>query len=515
LDNADKTNQDVSIVVKGAGLSLMGKVVGRFLSFVSDIILTRVLGAGIFGLYSIGWTLFRIFQMVVPLGLPQGVIRYIPEFQHEGSKEKTKGLILGAFIISFCFGLIFGALFYLSSTWLSNSIFHKPDLLPVLQLFSLVFPFCPFLFISASLFRSQFKMSYSVLLEDIGQPLLGLLIVISCVVLSSLSYKNVIISELFSFIITGLIGIFITVKLFKPVFSPNITPNLAPLNPVLAYSIPTSLAGVFSVIVFWVDRLIVGILLPASENGIYQILSQLSMIFVIFYASFNSILGPTFSNLFAQNDKKRLQEIYRVGTKWNFYLGIIPFIVILLKSSCLLGLIYGNEFTTGAIALIVLSFGQLINCATGSIGALLMMTGHQKSWFWMTTVSLIVNTLICFLLVPEFGLLGAALGTSISVGGMNIAATFYARNKLGLWPYDRRYIKGIISGLIALIFGLIVMQIKLPDWASFISVCFVTFIIFALFLFVLRFDQEDIILFNEIEKRLGLPSGIFSRSLKK
>jgi O-antigen/teichoic acid export membrane protein len=177
------------------------------------------------------------------------------------------------------------------------------------------------------------------------------------------------------------------------------------------------------------------------------------MIFVIFYASFNAILGPMFSNLFAQKDKKRLQEIYRVGTKWNFYLGVIPFIVIILNSSKLLGIIYGDEFKSGAMALIVLSFGQLINCATGSIGTLLIMTGQQKSWFWMTTVSLIINSIFCFLLVPKLGLLGAALGTSISVGGMNIAATIYARKKVGLWPYDRRYLKGLLAGSTALLLG--------------------------------------------------------------
>jgi len=503
LDSADNTNHDFSIVIKGAGLSLLGKVVGRFLSFISDIILTRTLGAGIFGLYSIGWTLFRIFQMIVPLGLPQGVIRYIPKFQNDGSKEKIKGLFLGAFTISFVFGLIFGLLFYLSSFWLSNSIFHKPDLLPVFQLFSFVFPFCPILFISASLFRSQFKMNNSVLLEDIGQPFIGLVLIIYFVVFTNLSFRNVIFSELFSFMISGLIGIYYSVRMFKQVLSPNITPDLSQLKQVLAFSIPTSLAGVFSVIVFWVDRLIVGIMLPAYENGIYQILSQLSMIFVIFYASFNAILGPMFSNLFAQKDKKRLQEIYRVGTKWNFYLGVIPFIVIILNSSKLLGIIYGDEFKSGAMALIVLSFGQLINCATGSIGTLLIMTGQQKSWFWMTTVSLIINSIFCFLLVPKLGLLGAALGTSISVGGMNIAATIYARKKVGLWPYDRRYLKGLLAGSTALLLGWASSQMYLTAWISFITVSFVVIFIFILCLFLIGFDQEDKILYQVFRKRLG------------
>jgi O-antigen/teichoic acid export membrane protein len=73
------------------------------------------------------------------------------------------------------------------------------------------------------------------------------------------------------------------------------------------------------------------------------------MIFVILYAAFNAILGPMFAELYSRKNRERLQEIYRVGTKWNFYLGIIPFVIFLLQSPILLSVVYGSEYISGGL----------------------------------------------------------------------------------------------------------------------------------------------------------------------
>jgi O-antigen/teichoic acid export membrane protein len=499
---SDPINQDVNNVVKGASLSLIGKIVGRILSFATDIMLARVLGASIFGLYSIGWTLFRILQMIIPLGFPQGVIKFVPEYQLKKSTGLIKGLIISAIGISVVSGILFCIIFYLIAPWLSIYVFHKPELVQVLRLFSLIFPFCSILSVTSGFTRSTLKMKYSVLLEDIGQPFVGIAIVLLAIITFKLTLQSAIIAETTSFLLAGLFGLVIVRKLFSTVLSNQIKADFSNIFSVLAFSIPTSLAGVFSIFVFWIDRLIVGSFLSSAENGIYQVLSQLSMVFVILYAAFNAILGPIFANLFAEKKMDRLEAIYRVGTKWNFYLGIVPFIIYVLHSSNLLTALFGSEYSLGWMSLIILAVGQLINCGTGSIGVLLIMSGHQRSWFWMTSISLFVNTILCLALVPRMGIIGAAIGTSISVGCMNIAATLWGKRKIGIWPYDRRFVKGIFAGLIAGISGLALIPFQLGALASLLVCCVVVTIVFVGVLFLLGFDEEDKQFLIQIRNRL-------------
>lgn len=498
----DQSEQDVKRVAGGAGLSLVGKVVGRGLSFVTDVILARTLGASLFGLFSIGWTVFRILQMIIPLGFPQGVVKFIPEYKKLGKPELIKGLLSGSFLISALSGCFFGIILFLISPWLSISIFHKPDLIGVFRLFSIFLPICAILPIASSATRSTLNMKYSVLLEDIGQPLVAIVLIVGAIFTVKLSVESAIFADTFSFLLTGILGLLIVKFLFSSLNSHVVRSDLSEIRSVLAFSIPTSLAGVFSVFVFWVDRLIIGSLLSSAENGVYQAISQLSMVFVILYAAFNAILGPMFADLYARKDRNRLEEIYRVGTKWNFYLGIVPFVIFLLQSPNLLSVVYGSEYISGWSALIILAAGQLINCGTGSVGVLLIMGGRQKSWFWLTSAALVVNTAICFALVPILGISGAAIGTSISVGGMNMAATIIGKTRAGLWPYDRRLYKGILAGFLAAFAGLLTLFFHISGLFSLLVCCIIVLLVFLLGLYFLGLDKEDKALFSLIISRL-------------
>jgi O-antigen/teichoic acid export membrane protein len=77
----------------------------------------------------------------------------------------------------------------------------------------------------------------------------------------------------------------------------------------------------------------------------------------------------------------------------------------------------------------------------------LILTGHQRLWLRLAFGSLLSNIVLCMLLIPRLGIVGAALSTAISLNAMYILAIFRARTVVGAWPYDRRYLKGAIASL--------------------------------------------------------------------
>ncbi len=423
---------------------MSGKFIGRFLSVLGDVFIARILGPGLFGLFSIGWTFLRMCSLVVHLGIPNGVQRFIPLSREKDSQNKLNGIIKQSILWSVISGVLFSLALYYFSPLLANEIYRKPELEVIFKLFGLSLPFISLLSTTVAITRAMQIMTYSVLIEDIGQPLFALIFLAFFYFTNGAWINGVIFSDLLSFAVAALLGLWVVRKLFSGFFETR-TQSLSVMRELLTFSIPTALAGTFAVFIFWVDRMLVGYFLSEAENGLYQAASQISVIFVIVLTAFSAILAPMFSDFYAKKDIRHLNEIFQVGTKWGLYLSLPVFLVFCFAPLELLSVIYGQAYSGASLALVVLSVGQIINVGTGSIGALLSMTGNHRLWLILSILGMILNIVLCVFLIPSFGIAGAALGTTISLNVMYLAGLLWARKYIGVWPYDRRYFKGFVS----------------------------------------------------------------------
>jgi O-antigen/teichoic acid export membrane protein len=82
--------------------------------------------------------------------------------------------------------------------------------------------------------------------------------------------------------------------------------------------------------------------------------------------------------------------------------------------------------------LTVILAGQFINVATGSVGVLLMMTGHERQLKQLTLASSFILIVLCFLLIPHLGGVGAALAVTVSTTVLNLSALYVAQLRLGI-----------------------------------------------------------------------------------
>ena len=94
---------------------------------------------------------------------------------------------------------------------------------------------------------------------------------------------------------------------------------------------------------------------------------------------------------------------------------------------------------------------------------MLAMTGRQRMVMTATISSAIVAVVANLLLVPEFGILGAAVATAAALIVSNSLSLFFVRRYLGFWPYGRRYVKPLISGAVACTV-VYLTRLALPDY---------------------------------------------------
>ena len=133
---------------------------------------------------------------------------------------------------------------------------------------------------------------------------------------------------------------------------------------------------------------------------------------------------------------KKINEIQHLA-KWSA-LGMLmlaaPIVAIMVFLPELIMGLFGDEFKEASNLLAIMAIGQFINVATGSVGYLLTMSGHEKDLRRVTFFSGPLTVLLSYVLILQYGVLGAAIATAVGLSVQNLLALIVVRKRLGFWP---------------------------------------------------------------------------------
>jgi O-antigen/teichoic acid export membrane protein len=498
---ATSQSPEVSRLAKGLGISLVGKIAGRGLHVLGQVALARFLGPEAFGLYAIGWTILRMAGLVSPLGLNRGVIRYASLYWRADA-SKLKGVLLHSLGLAALSGLLIGGILYLSAPWLAEHVFKKPDLLSVIRWLAPAFLFYAGLRVATAATTVSKRMIYSFYAFDLLQPASNLFLILVCY-LVGWRLLGTVAAAVISFGLACILALYYVKQLFPEAFSSQIK-SASVAKDLLLFSLPSSLAGVFTMFLIWVDRLMVSSFCPAAEVGIYNAASQSSIFFAIVLNAFDAIFSPMIADLHHKNDMKRLEELFRISTKWGVYISIPTFLTMCFAPKELMAFVFGARYESGWLPMLILAIGQMINIGTGSIGQLLVMTGNQKRWFTSSGSMLFTNIALLWIFIPRWGLAGAAFATACALGGLFFLGLMQVKNILGLWPYDTRYLKGLLATCITVAVLMLLHFAKVASPVLHLAITLATSVgVFGATLLLLGLDSEDKEFFHVMRARLS------------
>ncbi len=158
--------------------------------------------------------------------------------------------------------------------------------------------------------------------------------------------------------------------------------------------------------------------------------------------------------------------------------------------------------------LVVLSVAQFINCITGGVGFTLSMTGKQYLEMYNSIAMVLINIVLNYFLIPEYGAMGAAIATSISIIAINLVRLAEVYIFYKIHPYSTDYFRGIICGVVAVIVLLIIRR-HLPSDSHLImllSNSLVIAIIFVAGFSYNGFSEEDRLLFAALSGKFKIKS---------
>lgn len=184
-------------------------------------------------------------------------------------------------------------------------------------------------------------------------------------------------------------------------------------------ALPLLLGTTFLMLLNQTDILMIGAMINPQSVGIYSAATKTAIWVSFILEAVNTVIAPVFTTLYTQGNREELKKLIATVAHWIFWPSLVVAIFVIVFAKQILG-VFGSEFAAAQWEMIILMIGQLVNAGSGSVGLLMMMTGHQNQCTLIFGFSAAINLVLNFILIPNFGSMGAAIATAITMIMWNI-----------------------------------------------------------------------------------------------
>ncbi len=421
----------------------------------------RVLDLEQIGLFRTLQDIALLFVPFAQMGAGQGLIRYFPHGTNETEKQQIISLSLIWSLLSFSLFLL---IFWLLQDWIYLFFMEKAqavnEFLPVVILLTFILNVQGVL---EPLARSLLKFRFVAFCKEIVLRVFSALLII-LYFFEVLSFTHTIWGLV---VVYGFVTFIIALYLIRAgwsgiylFFSPAIRQLI---NPFVRYGVITFLSSASSLLVMKTDSVMVTQMIGLEANGIYTTVFFMAIIVELPRRILSQISTPLLSQAFEQNNMPLVQRIYQKSSINLLLISALLYIGIVCNMSALFSLMpKGDAFRAGAVVVMLIGLGKLIDGAAGVNGELLAMSRYYRINLYFTVLMAILNVVLNYLFIPMYGIAGAALGSCLSLIAFNLLKYFYIQIKLRLQPFNRDTLLLIIIMCLAFAAGWFMPAIEGP-----------------------------------------------------
>ena len=387
------------------------------------------MGATEFGIYTytLSWSyLLGVFSTV---GLDNLLVREVAVYRSNASWGLLRGILRWANFISLCFSLIIAILGIAIA--FATGMAQDPPLFKAFCLGMAALPFIALRNLRRGAMRGLQRITLGLMPEMLIAPVAILLSILFAFAISSSPLPAPWCVAIYTLVTaaTLLISVNLLNKSLPPAVS-LVAPEFKGKH-WLSSALPFMLIEGIYIINARVDVLMLGSLQSIADAGIYVPVNRGAQLINFVLMAISSALAPKIASLYAEGKLFKLQTIVVTTARLALLPTLLITITLIAISSWYLNL-FGTEFVQGQTALIILCIGQLIFTITGLGGLLLNMTGHEKYTAITGGGSAVLNTFLNYIFISRWGVVGAAIATSVSLLLMNICNIILVRRRLDI-----------------------------------------------------------------------------------
>lgn len=486
------SEKTITTVAKGATLIIIGALLGKLLSFLYRVVVSR-LGEQAYGELSIAIALFGILNVIALLGLETGLMKFISTYLVTDDTKKIKGSIYFSTGLVFVISVLLAILAFIQSQWIAIAIFKTSELAPLIKIFAITLPFESLRALIIAIFNAHQVVKYDVYWRVLFENALR---IVAAIILIQMGYG--IIGAAFAYLISIIISyVFFTAILVKklPYLTSSVHPAVYENQKLMIYSLPLVFNVLALFLLGWVDSLLIGYLRTPAEVGIYNVAVPASRLLLIIPTALTTIYIPAVITV--KNSAEDFRNLYMRTTKWILFTTLLIALWMIAYASEIVTLFFTTAYLAAVPSLIILVIGFFFYGLSFTSRDILLSYDKSLTVSLAVIIGAVINTILCYLLIPPYGINGAAIASALIYIGISIVYYFATYRSTKLHAFDRN----------TFVIILIVMVSTLLTWIATtfletlfslhfmiilgLSVVFLGALVILGIIFTHQFDEED------------------------
>lgn len=495
---------------------MISNLLFRVGGYLYRFLMARMLGPEGYGI--LGYTLFfqGVFQVLSAGGLPPAIAKYVSQHKALNEDQMASQVVFTSLKFMMFLGIFFSLVMFFIGPLIANNIWHKPAAALPLQAVALITPFSVIVGAFRGAFQGIYKMEYVVITRAVEQVFM----IVFAVILVMLGFyaAGAVIGTGIGFMASAVSAVIIFRKYlwkYLPSLDPehkfNFRQELGLIKTLLIFSIPVIITALSEMSIYGASIFILGIFMATKFSGYYNAVDPIARLPLVISLSVATAVLPAASEAFALKDKELLTT-YVVQSYRLVVLTVLPICIgIALFAKPLLELLFGANFVFGAGALSILVIGMAFYTMFMVSSSIAQGLGYPRLPMYILVVGSVINITLNWFLIQFYGIIGAALATTITAFVIMIPIMWKTYNitqiKLPFASFAKITLASLIMGLGIFLLpqtitGLILAIILAP-------------IIYTIALVFLKgFEKRDVRMMRRIGNKLG-PLSILSEKLVK
>lgn len=417
-----------SSVVRGSILVFAIQGFATVVRYLIQVLFARVGGSAAYGEFSFAFSWSQLLVGPAALGFTYSVLRFVPAYLHAADTPKLLGivrrstqLVIAGACVAAGIGTIAAWLFVPPGAKLS-ALLVGLWMLPTLVVVNL----------HRELIRGAHRLLFAYGTADLLPALVTLGATVALVGLTTVTPIIMLLLVLVGFLVALLVQrIFMTwaLRINKRTATPQYETSYWLLT-----SLPLGINVIANNFLIRSDILFLGSLRSASETGIYSAASRTAALVAFVLTAVSGVIAPIIGSRYAAGQMRELEQALRRVVLGTTAISLVVVATEMALAGPILS-VFGPGFSQGAVALRILAAGQIFNAATGPVGLVLALAGHQNTMALISAASAGLAAIGYILAIPLLGGTGAAIVMAVAVAISNVWTYIIVRRKFGYRLY--------------------------------------------------------------------------------
>ncbi len=497
-------------IAKSSIIVFLGVFLSKIILYIYRIIIARYFGPEGYGLFSLALIIFSFFISLSALGLSEGIVRYISFFRGKKKSNEINFLFKTILIISLISSIFFGAILFFASDFIALTFFHSPELIILLKIFSFAIPLSVISVVYMNTLRAYENITSYSFNINIMQNLSRLLFLVFLIFLGIKSVNVIAISYVLGTAVLLLSGYLFCRYYLPEIFLPSSLEKDKKnkiIKEVLNYSWPLMFLGIIMSVFYWVDSLLLGYFRNITEVGFYNAAIPIVALFALVPELFMQLFFPLIVKQFSRKNNGLIKELSKQVGKWIFIFNLPLLILLLLFPGAIINILFGKEYIVAENALRILAFGCFFGSFSPIFTNLLSMTGKSRTIFSIISSTFLINLILNLLLIPQYGLSGAAISTTCSSILLWAILMIKVKQTTDIFPFRRKLFKILIASIIPTIILLVYREIIRINILTLVLGLILFGSIYSILIFLLGgLDENDYLILNSFKNKFMAPN---------